>query len=116
MKTKPTTRPMSKSPRRIAREALALAQQAFPAYSCRTSRKDFTQHQLFALLALKAFLKTDYRGVVAFAADFPELQADLGLAKVPDHSTLCYAQKRLLKKGASASCCAAASDAPACAA
>jgi hypothetical protein len=91
---------MTKSPRRIAREALALAQEALPAYACRTSRKDFTQHQLFAVLALKTFLKTDYRGVVQHLADFAELRQDLGLSKVPDHSTLCYAAGRL-KKGSS---------------
>src|SRR2546421_351656 len=68
---KPITRPMTKSPRRLAREALAVAREALPAFSCRTSRKDFTQHQLFAVLALKTFLKTDYRGVVAFLGDFP---------------------------------------------
>ena len=55
MKTKPTTRPMTKSPRRVVREALQLAQEALPAYSCPTSRKDFTQAQLFAILALKTF-------------------------------------------------------------
>jgi hypothetical protein len=113
MKTKPITRPMTKSPRRLAREALALARESLPAYSCPTSRRDFTQPQLFALLALKAFLKTDYRGVVAFAEDFPELQKDLGLSKVPHFSTLCYAERRLLKKGASASSCAGPSAAPA---
>jgi hypothetical protein len=107
---------MTKSPRRLAREALALAREALPAYSCPTSRKDFTQPQLFALLALKAFLKADYRGVVAFVADFPELQKDLGLAKVPHFSTLCYAERRLLQKGASASCSAVPSAAPGCAA
>ncbi len=72
-------------------------------YSCRTSRKDFTQHQLFAVLALKTFLKTDYRGVVAVLDDFAELRNDLGLSKVPDQSTLCYADQRLLKKGSSLS-------------
>jgi hypothetical protein len=92
---------MTKSPRAVAREALRVAQGALPAYSSKYSRKDYTQHQLFALLALKAFLKTDYRGVVAFLADFGELRDDLGLAKVPDHSTLCYAERRLLKRGAS---------------
>ena len=102
---------MTKSPRRIAREALALAQEALPAYACRTSRKDFTQHQLFALLVLKAFLKTDYRGLVAFVADFPELHKDLGLAKVPHYSTLCYAARRLLHKGGSARCSGARSAA-----
>jgi hypothetical protein len=92
---------MTKSPRAVAREALRLAQQTLPAYSSKYSRQDFTQHQLFAILALKTFLKTDYRGVVAHLADFAELRSDLHLGKLPDHSTLCYAAKRLLKKGSS---------------
>jgi hypothetical protein len=116
MKTKPTTRPMTKSPRQLAREALRVAQEALPAYSSRTSRHDFTQAQLFAILALKTFLKTDYRGVAAFLEDFPELRADLGLTKVPHYSTLCYAEQRLLQKGGSASSSAAPSAAPGCAA
>jgi hypothetical protein len=103
---------MTKSPRRVAREALAVARQALPPYSCPTSRHDFTQAQLFAILALKTFLKTDYRGVVAFLEDFPELRRDLGLAKVPHYSTLCYAEGRLLKKGGSASSSARPSAAP----
>src|ERR1700750_708231 len=96
-----TTRPMTKSPRAVAREALRLAQQALPAYSGKFSRKDFTQHQLFALLALKAFFKTDYRGVGQLRDDFAELRDDLGLTSVPHYSTLCYAARRLLKKGSS---------------
>ena len=98
-----TAYPMTKSPRAVAREALALARGSLPAYSSKYSRKDFTQHQLFAVLALKTFLKTDYRGVVAALADFAELRDDLGLNKVPDHSTLCYAEQRLLKRGTSSS-------------
>lgn len=98
-----TEYPMTKSPRAVAREALRLAREALPAYSSKYSRKDFTQHQLFALLALKAFLKTDYRGVVAVLGDFTDLRDDLGLSKVPDQSTLCKAQQRLLKKGRSSS-------------
>jgi hypothetical protein len=94
---------MTKSPRAVAREALRLAQRSLPAYSSRFSRKDFTQHQLFALLALKTFFKTDYRGAVALLDDFPELRADLSLDKVPHYSTLCYAAGRLLKKGRSSS-------------
>jgi hypothetical protein len=92
---------MTKSPRAVAQEALRLAQGALPAYSSVRSRKDFTSHQLFAILALKAFLKTDYRGVVAFLADCAELRGDLGVTKVPHHSTLCKAQQRLLKGGPS---------------
>jgi hypothetical protein len=98
-----TPTPMTKSPRAVAREALELARQSLPAYTSARSRKDFTAHQLFAVLALKQFLKTDYRGVVAFLDDFAELRGDLGLAKVPNYSTLCYAEKRLLKKGSSSS-------------
>src|SRR5436190_24308039 len=97
---KPTT-PMTKSPRAVAREALRLAREALPPYSAARSRKDYTQHQLFAILALKTFLKTDYRGVVAFLADFDDLRDDLGLTKLPHYSTLSYAHQRLLKGGAS---------------
>src|SRR5437868_5134697 len=98
-----TDYPMTKSPRAVAKEALRLAQEALPAYSSKFSRKDYTQHQLFAVLAVKTFLKTDYRGVVAFLDDFAELRGDLGLKKVPDHSTLCYAEQRLLKGGPTSS-------------
>jgi hypothetical protein len=92
---------MTKSPRGVARAALRLAQESLPAYSSKFSRQDYTQHQLFAVLALKTFFKTDYRGVVALLHDFPELRGDLGLAEVPHYSTLCYAAQRLLKKGSS---------------
>ena len=94
---------MTKSPRAVAREALRLAQEALPAYSSKFSRQGFTQHQLFALLALKAFFKTDYRGLMQVLKDFSELRRDLGLDKVPHYSTLCYAEQRLLKKGRSSS-------------
>ena len=92
---------MTKSPRAVAREALRLAREALPAYSSKFSRKDYTQHQLFALLALKTFFQTDYRGVAQLLADFAELRQDLGLAAPPHYSTLCYAAGRLLKKGRS---------------
>ena len=92
---------MTKSPRAVAREALRLAQDALPVYSAVRSRRDFTQHQLFAVLALKTFLRTDYRGVAQFLHDFAELREELGLEKVPHYSTLCYAAGRLLKKGRS---------------
>src|SRR5215472_8675379 len=78
-----TTRPMTKSPRAVAKEALRLAQESLPAYSSRFSRKDYTQHQLFALLTLKTFFKTDYRGVIQLLLDFAELREELGLRSVP---------------------------------
>ena len=92
---------MTKSPLRLAREALKLAQQALSRYSNRFSRRDFTQAQLFAILALRQFFKTDYRGIVQLLADLSDLRKALGLKKVPHYSTLCYAQQRLLKKGLS---------------
>ena len=92
---------MTKSPRAVAQEALRLAQQALPAYSSKFSRKDFTQHQLFAALALRQFLKTDYRGVEQYLKEWAELRAALRLDKVPDHSTLQKAEQRLLQKGGS---------------
>ena len=94
---------MTKSPRAVAQEALRLAREAMPAYSSKYSRKDFTQHQLFAVLALKTFLRTDYRGVAQFLTDFAEIRNDLGLRDTPHYSTLCYAAQRLLKKGTSSS-------------
>ncbi len=90
---------MTKSPRAVAQEALRVARDALPEYSSKFSRKDFTQYQLFALLVLKTFLKTDYRGLIQILVDFGELRDDLGLDKVPHYSTLCKAGQRLLKKG-----------------
>ena len=76
--------------------ALSTARQALPAYSHVCSPKTFTQHQLFACLTLKNFLKTDYRGVVAPLADHPALVEVLGLKKVPHYTTLQKASRRLL--------------------
>jgi hypothetical protein len=85
----------------VAREALRLAREALPAYSSKYSRKDYTQHLLFAVLALNTFLKTDYPGVAAVLRDFAELREDLGLTDVPHYSIICYAERRLLTKGSS---------------
>src|SRR5215210_4770942 len=98
-----TATPLTESPRAAAREALRLAQDALPPYSAARSRKDFTQHQLFAILALKTFFKTDYRGIAQLLTDLADLRKDLGLDKVPHYSTLCYAASRLLKRGRSSS-------------
>ena len=92
---------MTKSPRAVAREALRLAQETLPAYASKFSRRDYTQHQLFALLTLKTFFKTDYRGLAQMLDDFAELRQDLALTATPHYSTLCYAAKRLLKRGTS---------------
>jgi hypothetical protein len=94
-----TTRPMTKSPLALARMALSVARESIPAYSSKFSRKDFTQHQHFALLALREFLKVDYRGLEQILSEWGELREALGLEKVPDHSTIQKAAERLLEKG-----------------
>lgn len=99
-------RTLTKSAVRLAREALAVGEGTLPPYSSRFSRHDYTQPQLFALLALKQFLRTDYRGVVTLVGEWSELRQALGLTKVPHYSTLCYAEQRLLngaEKGGSSS-------------
>ena len=77
------------------------AERSLPPYSSARSRHDYTQPQLFAVLALKQFFRTDYRGIAAILTDSSDLRAALRLAKVPHFSTLAYAADRLLKKGAS---------------
>ena len=86
----------SKSPRTVALEALAVAEQALPPYAHRFSPHKFTQHQLFALLVLKTHQRQDYRGVVALLDDMPQLVAALGLRAVPHFTTLQKAAARLL--------------------
>lgn len=92
-------RAMSKSPLTIVREAYALGRQSLEPYSCRKSKKVFTQPQLFAILVLRQFLTMDYRGVVAMLADWSDAREALDLKRVPNYSTLCYAEQRLQKKG-----------------
>jgi hypothetical protein len=92
-------RSMTKSPKAVAREAYRLGQAALEPYSNKYSPHRFTQAQLFALLVLKQFFKTDFRGVIQMLHDGGELRQTLELKEVPHYSTLCYAERRLLKKG-----------------
>jgi hypothetical protein len=100
----------TRSPVALARKALEVARQAIPAYSSKYSKRDFTQHQLLAMLALQQFLKTDDRGLVALLAEWSELCQELGLHKVPHHTTLFHARQRLAKKGGLSRCCARSSE------
>ena len=86
----------SKSPRAVILAASAVARESLPAYSHVFSPKKFTQHQLFACLVLKGFLKTDYRGLVAHLKDCPSLTEAIHLTKVPHFTTLQKAAQRLL--------------------
>jgi hypothetical protein len=87
---------LSKSPVRVAREALRTAEHTLPCYAHRFSPHRYTQPQLFACLVLKTFFKTDYRGIVAILRDMPELAALLALKAVPHYTTLQKASRRLL--------------------
>src|SRR5215467_5548117 len=101
-----TTRLMTKSPLRLAEAALAVAREALPPYSTKFDRKVYTQHQLFAILALREFLKQDYRGMEQLLTEWAELRQVLGLSTVPDHSTLQKAAQRLLQKKGPTPCSA----------
>lgn len=90
---------MTKSALAVAHAALEAARATLPAYSSKFSKKTYTQHQLFAILAVRQFLRTDYRGIEQHLADWSDLRATLGLRRdIPDHSTLQKAAERLLKK------------------
>jgi len=87
----------SKSPGKVLQVAYAVAQKALPAYSHRFSPKKFTQYQLSAVLVLKSFLKTDYRGIVAVMADAPPWCKAIDMEVVPHFTTIEKAEKRLLR-------------------
>jgi hypothetical protein len=86
-----------KSPRKVLVTAWNVAKGVLPAYRHRYSPKKFTQHKLFAGLVLKAFLKTDYRGLAACLQDSPTWCAAIELAKVPHFTTFPKAARRLLR-------------------
>lgn len=69
-----------------------------PLYSSRFSRKDFTLHQLCAILTLKKYLHVDYRRIVTILKIYPEFRKALGIQKVPHYSTLAHAHKRITDK------------------
>ena len=89
----------TKSPLKVAREALAVGKQSLSAYRHRNSPRKYTQPQLFALLVLKQFFRTDLRGLVAIVQDSSELRRALKLRHLPHPSTLSYAAKRFEKRG-----------------
>ena len=101
-----SSRSMTRSPLDLARTALKAAQKALPAYSHPKSPHKYTQHQLFACLILKEFLKTNFRSLEVTLSEWSDLREALGLQQVPHYSTFCHARRRLLKKGLSINSCA----------
>ena len=87
----------TKSPRKVLLVAHAVAVESFAAYAHRFSPKRFTQHQLFAVLVLKEFMRCDYRKVAALLEDCPDLREVIGLKEVPHFTTIQKASGRLLR-------------------
>ena len=83
----------------MAQEALLAAKESMPLYSHPFVRKEFTQHQLFAVLTLRRSLRTDIPGIIKKLEDSIELCEVLGLKEIPDYSTLFHAEQRLVGKG-----------------
>jgi hypothetical protein len=87
----------TKSPRKVLVTAWRVAQRKLPAYRHRFSPQKFTQPQLFACLVFKTFIGKDYRGVVAYLQDSPDLCRVIGLKQVPHFTTLQKASRNLLQ-------------------
>jgi hypothetical protein len=95
----PTEIKTTKSPVALVRKALRVAKESIPLYPHPFASRDFTQHQLFAILTLRLSLKTDFNGIIGLLEDSPELREVLRLNKIPDSSTLFFAEHRLIRKG-----------------
>ena len=57
-------------------------------YSCKYSRKDYTQHQLLTLLLFKEYRKEDYRTVICNLEEMDRIRESLGLTSIPHFTTL----------------------------
>jgi hypothetical protein len=85
-----------KSPVAVMRRAYELGAALFDEHSHAFSRKDFTLPQLFACLALREHQKKSYRGTEALLRDCSDLREAVGLARAPDHNTICRAFAHLV--------------------
>ena len=95
---------MTKSPLALAKEALTVASEVLGTYSHQFSRHDFTQAQIFTILVLRQFFKTDYRGIIKILDEHQNIKDALGLNKLPHFTTLQKAQHRMLKKTSFRNC------------
>ena len=59
-----------------------------PLYSCKYSRKTYTQHQRMAILLLREKLRTDYRATVELIELLTPIKHLLQLEQVPHYSTI----------------------------
>ena len=75
---------------------MKVGQRSLPKYAHHFAPKIFTQAQLFTCLVLKQFFTTDYRGIVEYLRDMPELCKAMQLRRIPHYTTLHKASRRLL--------------------
>ena len=52
-------------------------------YSCKYSKRTYTQHQLISLVLLKEYLNTDYRSIVELIEVMDKVRSKIGLKQVP---------------------------------
>ena len=64
-------------------------------YSCKYSKRKYTQHQLMALVLLKEYLKTDYRSIVKLVQLMNPVKSRIGLKQVPHYTTIHNFIKRI---------------------
>lgn len=57
-------------------------------YSCKYSKRTYTQHQLLTLVLLKEYLKTDYRSIVELVELMDPVRSRIGLKQVSHYTTL----------------------------
>ena len=67
-----------------------------PLYSCKYSKKTYTQHQLLVLLLLKEDLGLDYRSFVDLLAVMDTIREILQLDRIPHYTTLHKFMQRIL--------------------
>ncbi|WP_340819128.1 IS5 family transposase [Methanolobus sp. WCC4] len=57
-------------------------------YSCKYSKRKYTQHQLLTLVLLKEYLDEDYRDIVEIVELMDEIKQRIGLKEIPHFTTL----------------------------
>ncbi len=80
---------------RFAEVALEVTSRVIPLYRARSSKHIFTQPQLLAVLLLMRFEGWTFRDAETRLGEHSELREALGLASVPDHTTLYRFMRRV---------------------
>ncbi|MEM8875275.1 MAG: hypothetical protein AAGD32_13595 [Planctomycetota bacterium] len=88
--------PTCKTPRAVMVMAHELARRCLPDRRSKFSRHDFTEAQRFACLCVRELLVKSYRNIEAILRE-SGWGDSIGMAKVPDHNTLCRAFARLTR-------------------